>query len=108
MRSTSESRIGASPVTRKDEDVTRKRYVIALAAIAGLGVSAPVFADRPGDDWISISKALSIVEQHGYSQVSEIEADDGHWEGEGMKNGKPHEFHVDPHSGKITKDRVDE
>lgn len=96
---------GVAP--RKNEDVMKKRYAITLAAIAGLGVSTVALADRPGDDWISITKAISIVEQHGYSQISEIEADDGHWEGEGIKNGQPHEFHVDPHSGKITKDQAD-
>ena len=46
--------------------------------------------------------------ESGYGSVTKIEADDGHWEGEGMKNGQKYEFHVDPHSGAITKDEPDD
>jgi uncharacterized membrane protein YkoI len=65
-------------------------------------------SDHPGPDWISIGEVLSILKKNGYSQVTEIEADDGHWEGDGIKNGNAYEFHVDPHTGKITKDERDD
>jgi hypothetical protein len=77
----------------------------AALLLAGL-TAAPTLADQPGADWISIEQVTSKLMAAGYSSISEIEADDGHWEGEGMKNGQKHEFHVDPHTGAITKDEV--
>jgi hypothetical protein len=79
-------------------------------AVAGMlaGMTAmPVLADQPGSDWISMDQARSALMAAGYSSITKIEADDGHWEGEGMKNGQKHEFHVNPHTGAITKDEVD-
>jgi hypothetical protein len=40
----------------------------------------------------SIQKALNS----GYTKVTELKADDGRWEGEGIKNGQKMEFHADP------------
>ena len=79
----------------------------AALLLAGV-IAAPALADQPGADWISVDQAKSKLMAAGYSSVSKIEADDGHWEGEGMKNGQKHEFHVDPHSGAITKDELDD
>ena len=50
---------------------------------------------------------MSKVKAAGYSSVFSIEPDDGHWEGKGVKNGRVHEFHVDPRTGAITKDQPD-
>jgi hypothetical protein len=36
------------------------------------------------------------VLQSGYTQVTKIEAGDGRWEGEGVKNGQKMDFHADP------------
>ena len=44
---------------------------------------------------------------NGYTSITELEADDGRWEGEGMKNGVKMEFHVDPKTGVITKETFD-
>jgi hypothetical protein len=44
----------------------------------------------------------------GYTSVSKLKADDGHWEGKGTKDGKVMEFHVDPHTGTVTKEEVDD
>ncbi|WP_345946453.1 PepSY domain-containing protein [Bradyrhizobium sp. 176] len=46
--------------------------------------------------------------QSGYSQVTKLEADDGHWEGEGIKGGKKMEFHADPRTGQITSEKQDD
>lgn len=37
----------------------------------------------------------------GYTSIIKIEAEDGHWDGEGMKNGKVMQFDVDPKTGDI-------
>ena len=63
-------------------------------------------ADKPGQDWMSIDQAKSKLQAAGFSNVTTIEADDGHYEGEGVKNGQVHEFHLDPHSGALTKDEL--
>ncbi len=87
----------------------RKTCLISGLLIFGLIAASNVaFVDKPGADWIPMEKVIVIVKKAGYSQVSELEADDGHWEGDGLKDGKKYEFHVDPHSGKITKDEQDD
>ena len=79
----------------------------ALATILLIGSAELAFADRPGADWISADQAKEKLMAAGYSNVTKIEADDGRWEGTGVKNGQVHKFHVDPHSGQITRDEVD-
>ncbi|MBN9049815.1 MAG: PepSY domain-containing protein [Rhizobiales bacterium] len=79
----------------------------ALTLAALLMMSAGVaLADQPGPDWMSVEQAKAALKQHGYTNVTTIEADDGHYEGVGVKNGQVYEFHLDPRSGKLTKDRV--
>lgn len=43
----------------------------------------------------------------GYTSITAFEADDGHWEGEGMKNGKKMQFHADPKTGAIMSEKPD-
>lgn len=71
--------------------------------------SFAALADQPGADWISKDKAETALKAVGYTQITKIEADDGHWEGEGLKSdGKKYEFHVDPHNGTVLKDKLDD
>ena len=69
----------------------------------------PAWADQPGADWkVTQEQATATLKAAGYTQITKIEADDGHWEGEGTKaDGMKYEFKVDPHSGKIVKDEMD-
>jgi hypothetical protein len=55
---------------------------IAGAVAALVLAAAPALADRPGTDWISMDEAKSKLVAAGYTSVTKIEADDGHWEGE--------------------------
>lgn len=75
----------------------------AVFLVCGGGLS---WADQPGKDWMSIDQAKAKLRADGYTNVTTIEADDGHYEGEGVKNGKVYEFHLDPHTGALTKDEV--
>ncbi|QND72691.1 PepSY domain-containing protein [Tardiphaga robiniae] len=36
-----------------------------------------------------------------------LEADDGLWEGEGIKNGRRMDFHADPKTGVIVSEKLD-
>lgn len=64
-------------------------------------------ADQPGADWMPAPQVMEKLLKSGYTQVIKIEADDGHWEGEGIKNGVKMEFHADPKTGAITSEKPD-
>jgi hypothetical protein len=78
-----------------------KATIIAVAAIV---LSTAALADEPGADWMSKNDVVTKMQGQGYSAVV-IEADDGHWEGEAIKDGKIVEFHADAHTGAITKSK---
>jgi hypothetical protein len=79
------------------------RLIVGFAvAFALAGLSTTALADRPGPDWMPFEQAVQKLKQFGYAQIWELQADDGHWEGEGIKNGRKMEFRVDPHNGFIS------
>jgi len=82
-----------------------KAVVLVLAVLA---TTVAARADKPGPDWMPAEKVIEKILQAGYSQVTKIEADDGRWEGEGIKNGKKMEFHADPKTGVITQEKPDD
>ena len=65
-------------------------------------------ADQPGSDWMPAAQVIEQVLKSGYTQVTKIEADDGRWEGEGIKSGKKMDFHADPKTGAITSEKLDD
>ncbi len=81
---------------------------VAILILALLTTVTFARADKPGPDWMPAEKVIEKVLQAGYSQVTKIEADDGRWEGEGIKNGKKMEFHADPKTGAVTHERPDD
>ena len=81
---------------------------LALAAAVVLAGAGYAFADQPGPDWMTKEQVMEKLTAAGYSNITGLEADDGHWEGKGTKDGKIMEFHVDPHSGKLTKEEADD
>ncbi|HVV41265.1 MAG TPA: PepSY domain-containing protein [Nitrobacter sp.] len=80
----------------------------AMAVAIFIAAAAVARADQPGSDWMSKEQVMEKLTAAGYSNITGLEADDGHWEGKGTKNGKIMEFHVDPHSGALTKEEVDD
>ncbi|HML27581.1 MAG TPA: PepSY domain-containing protein [Hyphomicrobium sp.] len=86
------------------------RKVVALALALGVAGSAVAFADNdvPGADWMPKEQVTQKLEAVGYSNITGLHADDGHWEGKGVRNGTITEFHVDPHTGALLKEEVDE
>ena len=80
---------------------------LVLAATLACAGSALAKEDKPGPDWIPAGQVKQKLMDAGYSSITELEADDGHWEGEGVKNGVKMEFHVDPKTGAITKEKPD-
>lgn len=83
--------------------------ILALTTVIGLGAAGVALAgdDKPGADWMPADQVRQKLMDNGYTSITELEADDGHWEGEGLKNGVKMEFHVDPKTGAITKEKPD-
>ncbi|MBE7218453.1 MAG: PepSY domain-containing protein [Caulobacteraceae bacterium] len=78
------------------------RIVPALVAVAGFAWAPLAWADSPGPGWTPRAQVVKRLGRQGY-RVTKIEADDGHWEGEAVRRHVRYEFHVDPHTGRITK-----
>lgn len=78
---------------------------LSLAFVAGAAGSA--FADKPGNDWLPAEQVIAKVKATGYTVIGKIEADNGRWEGEGLKNGQWMDFHADPKTGAVVFEKLD-
>ncbi|UPJ64522.1 PepSY domain-containing protein [Bradyrhizobium sp. 191] len=78
-------------------------FAVVLSAVA----ANVALADRPGPDWMPIQQVIEKVLKSGFALVSKIEADDGRWEGEGIKDGQKMKFLADPKTGEIISTRPD-
>ena len=83
--------------------ITTAAFVLALS-VTGANLAK---ADQPGPDWMPMEQVKAKVMQSGYTQVYKLKADDGRWEGEGIKNGQKMDFHADPKTGAITFEKLD-
>lgn len=86
---------------------TAPKLLVAALMALGSGGAASAGADEPGPDWMPAEQVRQKLMDSGYTSISELEADDGHWEGEGVKNGVKMEFHVNAMTGEITKEKPD-
>lgn len=66
-----------------------------------LALSAPAYAEAPGPDWMPVEQVKKGLMAAGYTEITKIEVDDGHWDGEGVKNGQKMKFEADPKTGVI-------
>lgn len=78
-----------------------KSTVLACALVFCMGLQGVALADQPGPDWMPLEQVKQKLMSSGYTSIIKIEAEDGHWDGEGMKNGKVMQFDVDPKTGDI-------
>jgi len=76
-----------------------------LAVVLVCFGSAGALADPVGPDWMPIDQVAKKLQAAGYSMISEISADDGRWEGKGMREGKRVKFYVDAKTGAVIRDR---
>jgi hypothetical protein len=86
--------------------MTRRLAIIAAFSLFA-GTSGMALADQPGPDWLTAAQITQKLEAAGYTNITGLVADDGHWEGKGVKAGKIVELHVDPHTGAVTKEEID-
>jgi len=78
-----------------------------VATVLSVGSVGWSKADEAGTDWVPIQQVSEKALKSGYTQITKIEADDGRWEGEGIKNGQKMEFRADPKTGEIISEKVD-
>lgn len=78
-----------------------KSTVLACALVFCMGLQGVALADQPGPDWMPLEQVKQKLMSSGNTSIIKIEAEDGHWDGEGMKNGKVMQFDVDPQTGDI-------
>jgi hypothetical protein len=86
----------------------KKLASAAFAVALSAGSLNLAKADQPCPDWMPAQQVIEQVLKSGYTQVTKLEADDGRWEGEGIKNGQKMDFHADPKTGAITSEEVDD
>jgi len=85
--------------------VKKLASVVFAVALSMGSLNLARAADQPGSD---CQQVIEQVLKSGYTQVTKLKADDGRWEGEGIKNGQKMEFHADPKTGVITTEELDE
>ena len=83
------------------------RFALVFALVLSPAIPNLARADQPGADWMPAQQVIQQVLKSGYTQVTKLEADDGRWEGKGIKNGQKMEFHADPKTGVIAFEKPD-
>lgn len=81
---------------------------LAILVLGFLAVGSVARADQPGPDWMPMEQVKAKLMEAGYTQVTKLEADDGRWEGKGIKNGQKMEFHADPKTGAVVREKQDD
>ncbi|MFC7395672.1 PepSY domain-containing protein [Chelatococcus sp. GCM10030263] len=84
----------------KKKPLTRIKALVGALALSGAAFSY-AHADWVGPDWMPAEKVMEKLRASGYTAIHELKADDGRWEGEGMKNAQRMEFSADPRTGNI-------
>lgn len=78
-----------------------KSLVLASTLAFGISLQGVAAAGQPGPDWMPVEQVRQKLMLSGYTSITKIEADDGHWDGEGTKNGKAMQFDLDSKTGDI-------
>lgn len=82
--------------------------LVTLAGIAAL-LAAPLAFTQATTDEISIKDVIAKLEAAGYTQIGDIERDDGRWEIEAVTaDGLRVELDVDPKDGSIVRERPED
>ncbi|GLK75265.1 hypothetical protein GCM10008171_05190 [Methylopila jiangsuensis] len=80
----------------------------ALLAAAFVLVAGAAQADSVGPDWITMEQAAKKARDAGYTAIFKIEADDGHWEVTGLRDGRRVEADIHPTTGALSNERPDD
>jgi uncharacterized membrane protein YkoI len=88
----------------------RRFASMSAIAIALYMLSLPAFAEdaTPSESRLSRDEATAVAADHGITQISEIELDDGRWEIEGRDvQGREREIEINAQSGEVVESERD-
>jgi uncharacterized membrane protein YkoI len=63
---------------------------------------------RPPSDSLKLSKIVGVLEKAGYVQIDEVSFERRSWEVEAVRDNQKREIHLDPATGEIISDRIDD
>lgn len=85
-----------------------KKFSLITIVLTTSLTSTVVLADTDTENKVSIEQAIQKARELGYTQIREIELEDGSWEGQGYKADKrDYEFRLDGETGEVKKDELD-
>jgi hypothetical protein len=86
----------------------RTRFIaLAPMMLVVAAATSSAHADQPGADWMKSDQVIEKLTALGYTNLSKVEADDGHWELEADLKGVRYDLSVDPKSGEVIKSEPD-
>jgi len=80
----------------------------ALVLMLVLGANQAMAGERPPADAVPLSEVVKLLEEKGYSPVTEVSMDNGVWEVEAYKDGQERELKVNPKDGQVLSDRLED
>ncbi|ADJ28184.1 PepSY domain-containing protein [Nitrosococcus watsonii] len=82
--------------------------IISIFSVLTILPAMVLAGDKPPQDGKPLSEIVKSLEEQGFKQISEIEFDDGKWEVDVYKDNQKRELEVDPSSGEILSDKLDD
>ncbi|ABA58364.1 PepSY domain-containing protein [Nitrosococcus oceani] len=82
--------------------------IISIVSVLTILPTMVLAGDKPPKDSKPLSEIVKSLEEQGFKQISEIEFDDDKWEVDVYKDNQKLELEVDPSSGKILSNKVDD
>jgi uncharacterized membrane protein YkoI len=93
-------------------EVQKGRDALELIVSSSTGEIISQYADdtdpQPPSGSLALSEVLKKVAAAGYSDIESVSFERRYWEVEAFKGGQEHECQVDPKTGEIVSDRLDD
>ena len=83
-------------------------WLVPAVLVGALCGPAIAESKGPGPDWMPQEQVVQKLAAAGYTGLTKLKADDGHWEGKAIKDGRIVEVKVDPHSGAVSEENDDD
>ncbi|WP_290583142.1 PepSY domain-containing protein [Ketobacter sp.] len=87
----------------------KKSGLLSTAALLSALTASQIYAgERPPAGSKPLVDIIQALEAQGYSPITEISMDNGVWEVEAYKNNEERELRVNPLTGEVVSDRLDD
>jgi Peptidase propeptide and YPEB domain len=80
-------RNSANPQSLNAREAVMSKLMSVILGVLSVAPQNVARSDQPGLDWMSAQQVIEKALNLGYMKVTELKADDGRWEGEGIKSG---------------------